>query len=68
MEAGGRTLLTAVNLMPFSLIHSSCSTTILTIYRETGSRKWTAAAVLPPLVIGFAVTFRGAKIWRIAAG
>ena len=40
--AGGWTLLTAVNLMLFSLIHNPCSTTIYTIYKETGSRKWTS--------------------------
>ncbi|MFW6070563.1 MAG: nucleoside recognition domain-containing protein, partial [bacterium] len=44
--AGGWTLLTAVNLMLFSLIHNPCSTTIYTIYRETGSKRWTAVATL----------------------
>jgi hypothetical protein len=44
--AGGWTLLTAVNLMLFSLIHNPCSTTIFTIFKETGSRKWTAVAAL----------------------
>ena len=49
LVAGGWTLLTAVNLMLFSLIHNPCSTTIYTIYKETGSRKWTAVAALLPL-------------------
>ena len=43
LQAGGWTLLTGVNLMLFSLLHNPCSTTIYTIYRETGSVKWTAA-------------------------
>ncbi|WP_311327924.1 ferrous iron transport protein B, partial [Capnocytophaga sputigena] len=35
LHAGGWTLLTAVNLMLFSLLHNPCSTTIYTIYKET---------------------------------
>ncbi len=67
-EAGGWTLLTAVNLMLFSLLHNPCSTTIYTIYKETGSKKWTAVAALLPLVMGFIVTFFVAQIWRLFAG
>jgi ferrous iron transport protein B len=67
-KAGGWTLLTAVNLMLFSLIHNPCSTTIYTIYKETGSKKWTAVAALLPVVMGFAVTFVVAQVWRLVAG
>lgn len=67
LQAGGWTLLTAVNLMLFSLLHNPCSTTIYTIYKETGSAKWTAVATLLPLVLGFAVTFAVATVWRWAA-
>ncbi|MCB8927344.1 MAG: ferrous iron transporter B [Ardenticatenaceae bacterium] len=67
-SAGGWTLLTAVNLMLFSLLHNPCSTTIYTIYKETGSKKWTAVATLLPLVMGFVVTFFVAQIWRLFAG
>jgi ferrous iron transport protein B len=66
--AGGWTLLTAVNLMLFSLIHNPCSTTIFTIFKETGSRKWTTVAALAPLFMGFIVTFFVAQIWRLVAG
>jgi ferrous iron transport protein B len=62
---GGWTLLTAVNLMLFSLLHNPCSTTILTIWQETRSRKWTAIAALLPLGIGFGVTFLTATIARL---
>jgi len=65
LEAGGWTLLTAVNLMLFSLIHNPCSTTIYTIYKETGSKKWTAVAALMPVAMGFAVTFTLAQVWRL---
>ena len=63
--AGGWTLLTGVNLMLFSLIHNPCSTTLYTMYKETGSRKWTAVAALLPLVMGFFVTFIVAQVWRL---
>ena len=67
LRAGGWTLLTAVNLMLFSLLHNPCSTTIYTIYRETGSRKWTLVATLLPLVMGFVVCFLVAQVWRLVA-
>jgi ferrous iron transport protein B len=65
LRAGGWTTLTAINLMLFSLIHNPCSTTILTIFNETKSRKWTAVATLLPLVMGFAITFTTATIARL---
>jgi ferrous iron transport protein B len=68
MIAGGFTLLTAVNLMLFSLIHNPCSTTIYTIYKETGSKKWTTVSALLPLAMGFAVTFVVAQLWRLFIG
>lgn len=64
LQAGGWTTLTAVNLMLFSLIHNPCSTTIMTIYNETKSLKWTAVATLLPLALGFAVTLTTATIAR----
>lgn len=67
LRAGGWTLLTAVNLMLFSLIHNPCSTTIYTAYKETGSKTWTALMALLPLALGFLVTFVVAQLWRIVA-
>jgi ferrous iron transport protein B len=67
LVAGGWTLLTAVNLMLFSLIHNPCSTTLYTMYKETGSRRWTAMAAILPLAMGFAVTFIVAQVWRLVA-
>jgi ferrous iron transport protein B len=65
LRAGGWTTLTAINLMLFSLIHNPCSTTILTIFNETKSRKWTAVATLLPLAMGFAITLTTATIARL---
>ena len=65
LAAGGWTLLTGVNLMLFSLLHNPCSTTIYTIYKETGSGRWTALSALLPLVMGFVVCFLVAQVWRL---
>ena len=65
LQAGGWTLLTAVNLMLFSLLHNPCSTTIYTIYRETGSARWTAVATMLPLAMGITATFLVAQVWRL---
>lgn len=67
LRAGGWTLLTAINLMLFSLLHNPCSTTIYTIYKETKSVKWTTVASVLPVILGFIVTFIVAQIWRILA-
>jgi ferrous iron transport protein B len=62
---GGWTLLTAVNIMLFSLLHNPCSTTILTIYKETRSLKWTTLSVVIPLALGVGVTFLTTTIARL---
>ncbi|MBW3555049.1 MAG: ferrous iron transport protein B [Gemmatimonadetes bacterium] len=67
LAAGGWTLLTAVSLMLFSLLHNPCSTTIYTIYKETRSAKWTTVAALMPLAMGFVVCFLVAQVWRLLA-
>lgn len=65
VQAGGWTLLTAVNLMLFTLLHNPCSTTILTIWNETRSLKWTTVATLLPLGLGIAVTALTATTARL---
>jgi len=67
LQAGGWTLLTAVNLMLFSLVHNPCSTALYTMYKETGSKKWTTVAALLPLGLGFALVFIVAQVWRLIA-
>jgi ferrous iron transport protein B len=54
--------------MLFSLVHNPCSTTLYTMYKETGSRKWTAVAAFLPLAMGFAITFIVAQVWRLVFG
>ncbi len=68
LQAGGWTLLTAVNMMLFSLLHNPCSTTIYTIYKETGSKKWTLVSTFLPVAMGFVLTFFVAQVWRLLSG
>jgi ferrous iron transport protein B len=60
----GWTLLTAINLMLFSLLHNPCATTIMTIYKETNSKRWATLSVVITLGIAFLVTFTTASIAR----
>lgn len=53
----GWTWITAVCTMLFSLLHWPCSTTLLTIKKETGSWCWMALAFLLPTGIGMFVCF-----------
>ena len=52
LSANGWTWTTAVSMILFSLMHWPCSTTCLTIRKETGSLRWTLAAVLLPTLFG----------------
>ena len=60
----GWTMLTVINFMLFSLLHNPCATTIMTIYKETKSKKWATLSVVITLGIAFLVTFTTATIAR----
>ncbi|HIS77057.1 MAG TPA: ferrous iron transport protein B [Candidatus Merdivicinus excrementipullorum] len=62
LSACGWTWVTALCVILFSLCHWPCSTTLLTIYKETKSVKWTALAFLIPTAAGFALCFLTARI------
>lgn len=64
LMASGWTTLTAVCLMLFSLLHNPCSTTLYTIYKETGSWRWTTLSAVLPLALGFITCTAVAFIWR----
>lgn len=53
----GWTWVTAACTLLFSLFHWPCSTTCITIWKETKSAKWTALAVLLPTAVGLAACF-----------
>ena len=65
LTANGWTAGTAVCVMLFTLMHWPCATTCLTVYKETGSFKWTALAILIPTLTGFAVCAAVAAVWRM---
>lgn len=48
----GWTWMTAVSMILFSLFHWPCSTTLLTVHKETGSLRWTTLAALLPTAVG----------------
>lgn len=55
--ANGWTWVTAISVMLFSLMHWPCSTTLITVKKETGSLKWTALAAALPTAAGIIVCF-----------
>ncbi|STA91569.1 ferrous iron transport protein B [Clostridium cochlearium] len=55
--ANGWTIVTAINVMIFTLMHFPCGTTLLTIRKETGSFKWTLVSFLLPTLFGIVVCF-----------
>lgn len=61
----GWTLLTAINVMIFSLLHFPCSTTLLTIKKETSSWKWTIVSFLIPTVCGIILCACTTFIWNL---
>ena len=57
LTSNGWTITTAICIIIFLLFHFPCSTTILTIKKETGSLKWTILSFLIPLFVGISICF-----------
>lgn len=55
--SNGWTIKTAICTIIFSLMHFPCSTTCITIKKETNSFKWMIISILIPTVIGIALCF-----------
>ncbi len=55
LVSNGWTLSTAISFILFSLMHWPCSTTVLTVKKETQSVKWTVLSVIIPTLVGVAV-------------
>ncbi len=64
----GWTLLTAICLMLFALLHYPCTTTTLTIWSETRSKKWTLLANLIPLAVAVTVCLAVAQTVYLMRG
>lgn len=65
LVSNGWTPLTAVCTMIFSLMHWPCSTTCMTIRKESQSIKWTLASFLIPTICGMVICFTVATVWRM---
>lgn len=61
----GWTILTAINVMLFTILHYPCATTLLTIKKETGSWKWTALSFLLPTVCGIVLCMLTNLVYHI---
>lgn len=61
----GWTMLTAVCMIIFMMCHFPCATTCLTVKKETGSLKWTAASMLIPTVVGIILCAITANVGRL---
>ena len=61
----GWNILTAINVMIFTCLHFPCSTTLLTIKKETGSLKWTIISFLLPTVCGIVICMFTTFIYNI---
>ena len=57
LVSNGWSIITAICVMLFSLMHWPCSTTCLTIKKETKSIKWTLISFLVPTVTGMIICF-----------
>ena len=63
----GWTMTTAICLMLFSLLHYPCTTTTLTIWKETRSIKWTVLSNVIPLAVAVAVCASVAQLARFVS-
>lgn len=64
----GWDILTLINVSIFCLFHWPCATTLLSVYQESHSIKWTLVAFLLPTVIGMGICFlitQGAKLFTL---
>lgn len=57
LRANGWTWQTAISVMLFSLMHWPCSTTCITVFKETRSMRQTILAILLPTLCGIVICF-----------
>lgn len=55
--SNGWTVKTAICMLVFTLFHWPCSTTLLTVKKESGSFKWSAVAFILPTLFGILICF-----------
>lgn len=52
LKQNGWTIITGINVMIFTLLHFPCSTTLISIKKESGSIKWSLLAFILPTICG----------------
>ena len=67
LQANGWTQLTVICMIIMTVLHFPCSTTCLTIKKETGSFKWTLLSMLIPTAIGISICAAVAGLSRMLA-
>lgn len=65
LSMNGWTITTAVCTIILCILHYPCSTTCLTIKKETGSLKWTLVSVILPTVMGIVLCAITSGIMRL---
>lgn len=65
LKQNGWTLLTGINVMIFTLLHFPCSTTLMSIKKESGSTKWTLLAFTLPTICGIVICMITTGIWNL---
>ncbi len=65
LAANGWTKATAVCFILFSLMHFPCSTTLITIKKETGSLKYTLISAILPSVMGVIACMIASEVMRV---
>ena len=67
LVSNGWNILTAINVMIFTLLHFPCGTTLLTIKKETKSIKWTLVSFLLQTICGIIICFITTSVYRLFA-
>ena len=57
---------TGLSVLLFSLLHYPCGTTVYTVYKETGSWKWTGMSFLIPTMVAVATLIPLNAVFRLA--
>ncbi len=66
LRQNGWTILTAINVMIFTVFHFPCATTLLTIKKETGKMRWVILSFLIPTICGIAICIFTNLIYNLA--
>ena len=65
LKQNGWTLLTGINTIIFTLLHFPCSTTLMSIKKESGNIKWALLAFTLPTIFGIIICMITSRIWNL---